>query len=231
MRSAPRLTLSLLAGLALAACSDPVTSPRASIDARGPSGICDDDTDILNSTALFICGPGDPIDGGGGDTGGGGGGGGGDTGGGDTGGGGTTDPYAPPPQPFDYDTSLPIYWGGSSSTWYSCGQTTKAFWGYSKDVTWGTTIYLSGITVPGTRVNWRIYDANGQLQISHLSQPSRSNCVVHHEPEGVSTWGLVPGYYYLYASYMGLQGAYGVDSASGYPVGVQGKYIGALRVR
>lgn len=41
----------------------------------------------------------------------------------------------------------------------------------------------------------------GQIVARHVTQPSRLNCVVHHEPEAFSTWNLPPGRIDVYATY------------------------------
>lgn len=223
MQRSTRRFLSLLAGSAvLAGCGDQIVGPQASAAARAALS-CEEL--IPYSYSLYsVCNPGelepvDPLDPG-------------------NGGGGTPPtpppPFAPPPAPY-LVAPLAVYLGGQSNTWYSCGQVTHPFWGlysgWSQDVTQGTTIYASGIVVPNTRMNWGIYDQYGNLVASHLTQPSRNNCVVHHEPEGISTWGLAPGYYYLYASYMGLSAYGGGESSSGYITTIPGRYVGPLRVR
>jgi len=202
----------LLAAI-VSACDEGVTSP-----ARTPgqiSGMMAEPDQPID--------PIDPGDGGGGgytDPG---------TGGGTT----TSDPFNPPPRPFIFAQSLPLYLSGPGGTWLSCGQITHAFWGFSNDVTRGTVIYVTGVVVPHSRMNWGIYNQFGQLIKTHLTNESGSNCVVAHEPEGVATYDMAPGYYYLYASYNGLSSAGGgtLESSGGYVVGIQGKYVGALRIR
>lgn len=225
MQRSTRLVLSLLAGIGLAGCSDQIVGPQATVDARTPSSICMDQP-ILYSTALFYCGelepidpidPIDPVDPG--------------TGGGGGGGGTTVPPFSPPPQPFFYASDLPIYWGGAGGYWYSCNQITHPIWGFSNDVVAGTYIYFSGIVIPGTRMNWGVYNQYGQRVATHLTQPARSNCVVHHEPEAFNTGQLAPGYYYLYTSYMGISQSGGWETSGGYAVGIQGRYVTAIRVR
>jgi hypothetical protein len=233
MQRSTRLVLCLLAGsVGLAGCGDQIVGPQVTVDTRTAASQCGEEQPILYSWAQFYCGeepvdpgnpgdPGDPLDPG--------------SGGGGTGGGTTPDPFAPPPRPLLFAPDLAIVPGGAGYGLYSCGQITHPVWGlysgWSQDITRGTTIYFSGVVVPYSRVNWGIYDQYGNQVKTHLTQPSRENCVVHHEPEGVSTWDLAPGYYYLYASYTGLQYYYGVESATGYPVGIQGKFVQALRIR
>jgi hypothetical protein len=112
---------------------------------------------------------------------------------------------------------------------------THPFWGlgstFNNDITVGTTIYVSGIVVPGTQMNWGIYDQFGNQVKTHLTQNSRSNCVVHHEPEAISTAGMAPGYYYLYASYNGLTNYTPQQTSAGYTTPFGGRYVGPFRLR
>ncbi|HEU4454340.1 MAG TPA: hypothetical protein VFR81_14830 [Longimicrobium sp.] len=162
----------------------------------------------------------------------------GDGGGGGGGGGGTVpppDPFAPPPPPlFVWDpmpSATPMF---NPSGVYSCGQVTHPFWGlgngtWSNDITRGTTLYVSGIVVPGTQMGWGIYNTSGYLVKGHGTQPARSNCVVHHESEALSTWDLEPGYYHVFAAYYGVTNG-GVESSSG-TAQHYSRYVGPLRIR
>lgn len=153
-------------------------------------------------------------------------------GGGGGGGGETVPPFNPPPRPFIFASDLvaPAPPGPPGAI-FSCNQVTHPFWGFSNDVTQGTTIYLTGIVVPHTSMHWGIYNQAGQKVRDHWTQNSRDNCVVHHEPEGVSTAGLAPGYYYLYSSYVQIVNQFGQETFSGYALSTTGKYVGPLRVR
>jgi hypothetical protein len=162
--------------------------------------------------------------------------------GGDGGGGGgytPPPPFAPPGAPFAFANDLTYNYYSFYAQTAQCGQPTHAFWGFSNDVTQGTTIYLSGITAPNYPMIWGVYNQWGQRVRTHQTQGARSNCVVHHEPEGLSTAGLAPGYYYLYASYMALTpyvtvytyGYTGAQLSNGYLSPLTGQYVGALRVR
>ncbi|HEX8362371.1 MAG TPA: hypothetical protein VF613_19790 [Longimicrobium sp.] len=159
----------------------------------------------------------------------------GDGGGGGGGGGTAVEPFNPPPRPYFQAPNLPTYSGGVIGTLYSCGQVTHAFWGlgstFNNDITVGTTIYVSGIVVPGTQMNWGIYDRFGNQVMTHLTQPARSNCVVHHEPEAISTSSMAPGYYYLYASYNGLTNYTPQQTSAGYTTPFGGTYVGVFRLR
>lgn len=202
MKHSPHLLSTVLAAsVLLTACDRGITDTRAH-DAQQP---------------LFSV----PIDDGGG-----GGGGGGDTGGG----GGTTDPFAPSSPPY-LQADLPVYAYGPYGTLLSCGQVTHAFWGFGNDITAGTIIYVSGIVVPHSQMVWGIYNQAGVRVAYHLTQSAGSNCVVAHEPEGISTAGWAPGYYYLYSSYNGLSMNGITETSYGYSIPIRGKYIGAIRVR
>ncbi len=145
-------------------------------------------------------------------------------------GGTTVPPFNPPFRPYIFAANLapaPL----TSSLYYECGQVTHAFWGFSNDVTQGTVIYLTGVVAPGTVMHWGIYNQAGQLVREHWTQKSRDNCVVHHEPEGVSTAGMAPGYYYLYASYVQLANIYAQETWAGHQQSTVGKFVGPLRVR
>lgn len=151
-------------------------------------------------------------------------------GGGWGGGGGTTiPPFNPPAPPYIFAGNLTA--PGPLVGYYQCGQVTHAFWGFSNDVTAGTIIYLTGVVAPNTPMHWGIYNQYGQLVRDHWTQNSRDNCVVHHEPEGVSTAGLAPGYYFLYASYVQITNSVGIESSYGWTQSTLGKYVGPLRVR
>ena len=82
----------------------------------------------------------------------------------------------------------------------------------------------------GAYSNVYFYDVNGQLVKTHATQRARDNCVIHHEPEAISTWDLAPGYYYIYASYWSLVN-YGYESTYGWPTGIVGRKIATIRIR
>ncbi len=221
MKRTASLALAALSATALlAACERGVLDPRTPAAGGIPRSMESEDPSFENPRML------EPVDGevGGGE------GGGGDGGGGSGGG---TDPFNPPPEPAAQQGFPPYYAYWNASKWYSCGQVTHAFWGlgssWSNDITRGTTIYVSGIAIPRTFMDWGIYDQYGNMVVFHRTQPARSNCVVHHEDEAISTSGWAPGYYYLYAVYSGLENG-GVESSSGYGR-AYGKYVGPLRVR
>jgi len=155
---------------------------------------------------------------------------GGDGGGGGGGGGTTTDPFAPGTPPY-YQADLPMYAYGTYGELLSCGQVTHAFWGFSNDVTAGTTIYVTGVVVAHSQMVWGIYNQAGVRVAYHVTNSAGSNCVVAHEPEGISTAGWAPGYYYLYSSYNGLSMNGITQTSYGYSTPYPGKYIGAMRVR
>jgi len=155
-----------------------------------------------------------------------------DGGGGETGGGiGTPSvpPFNPPVRPYFFAPNLPLYMIGFN--WYSCNQLPHVWVAFSNDVVQGTILYGTGVVAPGSRVNFGFYNPFGQLIKTHLTQPARSNCVVHHEPEVISTSDLAPGYYFVYASYTGLSinGVWG--TSAGYPLNHVGDYVTVIRVR
>lgn len=196
----------LLACVALTACDIPGEQP-----VTGP-----DPSHVYNVAPIDEGGGGCCEGGGGGDDG--------------SGGGSTVPPFNPPAPPFIFANDL-THVLLTSSLLQSCGQIPHPFWGFSYDVTQGTVIYLSGVVAPGTQMHWGIYNQAGQRVADHMTRPSGDNCVVAHEPEGFSTAGLAPGYYYLYASYVRLVTLTIHDWYSGYQNSVVGKYVGPLRVR
>jgi hypothetical protein len=219
MKRSASLALAVLSATAmLAACERGIVDPRAPAADGLPRTMESEDPSFENPRML------EPVDG---EVGGGGGG----DGGGGSGGG--TDPFNPPPEPF-YQQGYPSYHGSwDPSKLYSCGQATHAFWGlgstWSNDITRGTTIYVSGIVIPGTFMYWVIYNQYGQRVVFHQTQPARSNCVVHHEDEAISTSNWAPGYYYVHTVYSGLENG-GVESSFGHGK-TYSKYVGPLRVR
>jgi hypothetical protein len=161
------------------------------------------------------------------------GGGGGDGGGG----GGAAPPVNPPPPPFIFQaplTQVPLQVEGADPTaWYSCRQLAHVWVGPSDDVTQGTTLYPTGVVVPGTKASFAFYNPAGQLVASHITKPARDNCVIHHEPEAMSTAGLTPGYYFVYASYwsMSPSGVVPPDSFNGFAASYIARYIMVIRIR
>ena len=165
-------------------------------------------------------------------------GGGGDGGGWDTSGGGgtggttTIPPFDPPAPPFLF-ANLPIFATNVNPLFsYSCGQVPHAFTAFSNDFPRGTTIFGTGVVVPHTVANFGIYNVIGQLVKTHLTRPAQDNCVISHEPETIDTSGLVPGYYYVYASFWKLS-PNGVDGPflSGQAIPMPGQLITVMRVR
>jgi len=157
-----------------------------------------------------------------------------DDGGGEGGGGTYTPPppFNPPPPPYYTAPNLPAYYTYNDG-WQSCNQVAHVWVGGGSDVTRGTTLYGAGVSVPTSRVHFGFYDAAGTLVKTHVSQEVRSNCVLHHEPEAISTWDLAPGYYYIYASYWGLSPTLNpiYFDLYGYGTYRQGAYISPLRIR
>jgi hypothetical protein len=56
------------------------------------------------------------------------------------------------------------------------------------------TIFLTGVTCPGTSARFLFRDGAGNVVWDQTTHPSRSNCVIHHEPE-YRTVFLEPGSY------------------------------------
>lgn len=137
-----------------------------------------------------------------GDPGSGGGGGGGDPGSG------TPVPPFSPPFMFPPLVSLPTPFFDPSA-YQQCNQIPHPFFSlgnntYSNDVAQGTTLYFSGVVARGTRVVYGFYNPAGQLAAIKETTAAGSNCVIAHEPNGFNTAALAPGYYNLYASFVGL---------------------------
>jgi len=154
--------------------------------------------------------------------------------GGDTGGGTTTTttpPWNPPPPPFFIAPEPPVNFSGFDNIWHHCEQVPHVGIAFSNDVTQGTILYAWGVSVPGSHANFAFYNQFGQLVKSHGTQSTRDNCVIHHEPEEISTSDMAPGYYYVYASYWSLSPFGNVDNVEGYPFAHQGKYITTIRIR
>jgi len=143
---------------------------------------------------------------------------------------GTVPPFNPPARPFVF-APMPSSGFINSSTWYSCGDVPHVWVGPSNDVTRGTTLYPTGVVVKGTVARFNFYSSSGQLVTSHWTKPAQDNCVIHHEPEAMSTAGLAPGYYFVYASYMSMSPAPYSEDREGFMFAWQGRYISALRIR
>jgi len=206
----------LAASVALAACKDSPLQPRTP------------DTTIRAMPIDELA----PIDEGGGDTGGG------DTGGGETGGGtggggspAPPPPFNPPPAPFFIAPGPALPVGSFSNTFQHCNQLGHVGIAFSNDVTQGTVLYAWGVVVPHSRANFAIYNQFGQLIKTHLTDEAHDNCVIHHEPETISTWDMAPGYYYVYASYWTLTNDGFFELFDGWPTGHGGKFVTALRIR
>ncbi|HEU0051602.1 MAG TPA: hypothetical protein VFQ39_00450, partial [Longimicrobium sp.] len=141
----------------------------------------------------------------------------------------TYPPFDPPARPFE-TADVPVIYGGFNWQTQSCNQIAHVKIAFSNDVYQGTTLYVGGVVVKGSYANVYFYDVSGNLVMTHATQRARDNCVIHHEPEAFSTWGLSPGYYYVYASYWTLTN-YGYESTYGWPTAVVGRHIATLRIR
>ncbi len=95
--------------------------------------------------------------------------------------------------------TLQIYAQGTTT----CGQPTHAYV-YSPGGTTlqrGAIVYPTGVVRRYTPILFRFYDEAGNQVAAHQTQPARSNCVVHHEPEAFSTWSLPYGTIHSTATY------------------------------
>lgn len=163
---------------------------------------------------------------------------GGDGYGGDDGGGGGGEaipPFQPPPAPFPIARELPFDTTGVvPGSQHSCVQYPFVGIAFSHDVTQGTTLFGYGVTSPGTKAVIGIYTPAGGLIRVHTTNASGSNCVIAHEPETISTAGLLPGYYFVYASFYRLT-PNGIDTTLDYdhgiPTAARGHFVTALRIR
>lgn len=76
--------------------------------------------------------------------------------------------------------------------------------GNTVSVAQGTIIYFSAVVAPRTRASFALVDeATGSVAYTHVTQPARSNCVVHREPEAFNTANLPVGRYRVYVSFWG----------------------------
>lgn len=128
-------------------------------------------------------------------------------GGGDPGSGTPVPPFSPPFM-FPPLVSLPMLFFGPSP-YQQCNQIPHPFFSlgnntYSNDLAQGTTLYLSGVVARGTSVVYGFYNSAGQLAAIKETTSAGNNCVIAHEPNGFNTAALAPGYYNLYASFVGL---------------------------
>lgn len=141
-------------------------------------------------------------------------------------------PFNPPPRPFPlFAPNLYVHGQLGSPLYQSCGQTAHAYLPFVYDMTRGTTLYPSGVVPAGSRIHFGFFTPAGQLVKTHLTQPARANCVVHHEPEAMSTADLVPGYYFVYASYWILTNNGFVATLAGYPISRAGDYVTVIRIQ
>lgn len=156
-------------------------------------------------------------------------------GGGGGGGGGTpVDPFNPPASPVG-GVNVPVdYYGITNpAVVSSCQQNPHVWVAFSNDVAQGTVLYPNGVVVKNTKAKFYFYNSAGQLAKIWLTQPARDNCVIHYEPEAMSTWDMAPGYYYIYANFFTLpypiqQGA---EPVQGYPTEHGTVYLGPMRIR
>lgn len=161
---------------------------------------------------------------------------GGDDGGGESGGGEAVPPFQPPNRPFPTALDLPIdATGADPITLHHCEQGAHVGIAFSSDVPRGTILFGWGVTVPGTKAIFGIYTPFGQRVKTHVTNVSHDNCVIHHEPETITTADLAPGYYFVYASFWKLS-PNGVDTPGvlwhdGFAISTRGQFVTALRVQ
>jgi len=152
--------------------------------------------------------------------------------GGDSGGG--IPPFQPPPPPFQVVLGVPLYGDNVNlNEIYHCEQAAHVGIAFSHDVVRGTVLYAYGVTVPHTKATFAIYHSSGGLVKTHVTDISHDNCVIAHEPETITTSDLIPGYYFIYASYWSMhpQRLHIPSFLEGFAVDNRGELIAAIRVR
>lgn len=90
----------------------------------------------------------------------------------------------------------PIVFGPTTS----CAQASHAFVftdGFGNRVPRNKPIYFTGVVRQHTRVRFQLIDANGNVALQHMTHASRTNCVIHHEPERVPASVLANGVYQI----------------------------------
>ena len=96
--------------------------------------------------------------------------------------------------------TLEIYTATGST---SCNQYSHAWViGTESPRTVGAVIYPTGIVHRFTTAQFDFVNAQGAVAYQHTTQPSRSNCVIHQEPEAQSTAGWTPGVYTIRVTYV-----------------------------
>lgn len=100
----------------------------------------------------------------------------------------------------------------------SCNQYSHAWVaGINGPVTAGTTLYPTGIVRPFTTARFAfVLRTTGATVHQHITASSRANCVIHHEPEAMSTAGWPTGVYDIVATYTEWE----TDASVSVPVGV-----------
>jgi hypothetical protein len=95
--------------------------------------------------------------------------------------------------------TLEIFTPTGSTT---CNQTSHAWvYGAQYPIQAGAIIYPTGVVRKNTSIHFNFVPQAGGGSYQHTTQPSRDNCVVHHEPEARSTAYWAPGVYDIYATY------------------------------
>lgn len=95
--------------------------------------------------------------------------------------------------------TLQVTAGGGATT---CNQYSHAWVAGGPVVYQGATVYLTGVVHRDTRITFDFYDNGGNWITRHVTQPARSNCVVHHEPEWFNTARLPIGTIRVNATYL-----------------------------
>lgn len=105
--------------------------------------------------------------------------------------------------PITYPSGCWSRCNGSPNTWV---RTNNGYGfvdgGNTATVTQGEAIWFSGTVPKRTRASFAlINEATGQVAYTHTTNPSRDNCVIHHEPEYFNTGWLAPGRYRVVSTY------------------------------
>ncbi|MFP2929333.1 hypothetical protein ACLESO_29860 [Pyxidicoccus sp. 3LG] len=97
---------------------------------------------------------------------------------------------------------------GTAETWpvpySSCAQASHVSVyteGQGPRVPRNKSLYFTGVVRPHSRVRFQLIDAWGNVALEHMTHASRTNCVIHHEPERVSASLLPNGVYSVRALY------------------------------
>lgn len=101
-----------------------------------------------------------------------------------------------------YNTfGLPLTWPAPYAFCAQQSYATVFTDGYGNRVPRTKTMYFTGVVRPLSRIRFQLLDGSGNVVLQHMTHASRSNCVVHHEPEAVPAWLLPDGVYQARALY------------------------------